>query len=328
MERITFAPVVYSQYKRKDGNYTIKMRITFKKKVRYITTSEIATPEQLTKKTLSIKDDELKNRLHKLEGRMRDAVSDLDMYSLENKEIDDIISHMKRRLSGEFRLEFFSFWEEAVAKKPEGSRDNYMVALRNFKRFVSAETMDISKVTAKLMREYQSWLEEKHGKGARAVTMYTASVKHVHGLARFRYNDEENGEHVINNPFDFYKPPKQRASAHRNVPAYVIQTMIGMRSKLEGREKRAVEAYLLSFALMGMNAPDLLSCKPPKDGILIYNRQKTRDRRADKAEMRVRIEQCVMNIYKEWEENNGVHAFTFHRLHENHRQFTFALAKG
>lgn len=328
MARLTFAPVVYSQYKRKDGNYTVKMRITFKKKTRFITTSEIARPDQLTR-SLSIKDKELEMRLHNLEGRMMEAVSDFDMFELEEKDVDEIISHIKRRLVGEFRLDFFAFWTQAVAEKPAGSRENYMVAMRNFKRFVGLEEMDISKVTAKLMREYQADLESTHGKGARAVSMYTGAVRHVHALARKQYNNEEDGSQPIKNPFEFYTPPKQQqATAHRDVKLSVLQDMINIREQLKGRERRAVDAYLISFALMGMNAPDLLSCKPPKNGVIIYNRQKTKDHRPDKAEMHVRIEPCILPIYNEWAENDGEHAFIYHRFHKNHKQFTWALTKG
>ena len=328
MARITIAPYIRKERKRPDGNYSVLMRITCNRKSRYLMTSEIVSPSQLTR-SLDIKDAALLLRLRQLEIKMRNAVSDLDMYDLEDRDIDSIIAHMQRRLSGEFRLDFFEFWEKAVADKPKGSRENYMVAMRNFQRFVGSTEMDISRVTSKLMREYQAELEAKHGKGARAVSMYTAAVKHVHGLARKAYNNEDSGEQVIRNPFEFYTPPKQTPSlVHRDVDISVVQQMIDIRQELKGRERRAVDAFLLSFGLMGMNAPDLLSCKPPKDGIIVYNRQKTKNQRPDKAEMHVRIEPCLLPIYNEWADNDGEHAFIFHRFHENFKQFGWALARG
>ena len=321
------APVVYPNYRRLDGNYTVKMRITLKRKSRFITTSEIASPKQLTR-SLSIKDAALLLRLRDLENRMRTAIAGLDMYDLEEMSVDEVVAHMNKRILGDFRLEFCAFWTEAVADKPKGSRENYMVALHSFQKFLLADTIDISKVTSRLMREYEDWLAKKHGKGARAVTMYTAAVKHVHSLARKKYNDSETGDVLIKNPLEFYTPPKQRPAEHRDVDADMIQTMINTRHQLEGRERRAVDAFLLSFALMGMNAPDLLSCKPPKDGIIIYNRQKTKNQRDDRAEMHVQIDPRIIPIYKEWAEVNGETAFIFHRFHENHKQFTWALARG
>lgn len=327
MARITLAPVIYPNFRRADGSYSIKMRVTVNRKSRFLVTSEIALPGQLTR-SLSIKDTALVQRLRDLEKRMRNAVSDLDMYTLDQMDIDSVISYMNNRINGDFRLDFFKFWEEAVSCKPSGSRENYIVALHSFQRFVGLNSLDISKVTSRLMREYESWLVAKHGSGARAVTMYTAAVAHVHSLARKKFNNDDTGEMLIKNPFDFYKPPKQKPTAHRNVEASVIQAMIDKRLELKGRERRAVDAYLLSFALMGMNAPDLLSCKPPKGDVLIYNRTKTKDRRADKAEMRVKVDERIRAIYDEWKDNDGEHAFRFHRFHENPKQFRWALAKG
>ena len=166
------------------------MRITLKRKSRFIITSEVATPKQLTR-SLTIKDPALLQRLRDLEDKMRSAVVGLDMYTLEQMSVDEVVSYMNRHILGDFRLEFCSFWQQAVADKPKGSRDNYIVALHSFQKFLQADTIDISKVTSRLMREYEEWLTKKHGKGARAVTMYTAAVKHVHCLARKKYNDDE-----------------------------------------------------------------------------------------------------------------------------------------
>lgn len=326
MARITISPAVYPSFKMKDGNYTVKMRVTCSRKSRYIITSEIARPSQLTR-SLAIKDPELLNRLRKLETTMRDAVVDLDNYTLDQMDIDAIVSYMNRRLGGDFKLDFFSFWEQAVRDKSEGSRQNYMIALRHFKHYIGSDTLDISKISSRLMRDYEAALTEKYGKGARAVTMYTAAVSHIHSLARKKYNDEF-GEPVIKNPFEFYKPPKQKPTRHRNVDSTTIQNMINIRSELQGQERRSVDAYLLSFALMGMNAPDLLSCAPPEDDIIVYNRQKTRERRSDHAEMHVKIDERIKPIYEQWKETDGKHAFIFHRTLSNYRQFNWALAKG
>lgn len=326
MAKITITPVVYPSFLRKDGCYSVKVRITCNKKTHYILTNESAKPSQLTK-TFAIKDADMQHRLLMLVDKMRQAAAGLDNFTLEHMDIDEIVSYIEKRLGGQFRLDFFSFWELAVQKKPEGTRQYYMYALKSLKKYAGSDSLDISKITSRFLRDYEEWLTDKHGKGARAVSEYTSAIRHVHALARRQYNDDV-GEPLIRNPFDFYKPPKQPAAKHRNVDASVIQEMIETRGKLEGLERRAVDAWLLSFALMGMNAPDMLSCAPPVDDILIYNRQKTRDRRADKAELHVRIDERIRPLFDEWAEHDGVHAFIYHRFHIGYRQFNWALASG
>lgn len=327
MPRITFAPVVYSQYKRQDGTYSVRMRITLNRESKYITTSEIATHSQLTK-SLAIKDPALLSRLRELELRMRNAVSDLDVFTLSKMTVADVVKHMELRINGNFHLDFFEFWEEAAQTKAKGSRENYLIALHSFQKFIGRPTLDISRVTSQLMREYETYLTELKGKGARSVTAYTAAAAHIHSLARKKYNNDETGEQLIKNPFEFYKPPKQNTPAHRNVSPTIIQTMIEKRRETSGIERRAVDAFLLSFALMGMNATDMFSCKHPIDGVIIYNRKKTCGRRADKAEMRVQIDSRIYPLFQEWADKNGEYAFIYHTVLAGNEPFNVLLARG
>lgn len=259
---------------------------------------------------------------------MRNAVSDLDVFTLSKMTIADVVEHMEHRINGNFRLDFFKFWEEAIQSKARGSRENYLIALHAFQRFIGRPALDISQVTSRLMREYESYLTEKHGKGARCVTAYTAAVAHIHSLARKKYNNDETMEQLIKNPFEYYKPPKQNAPAHRNVSPTIIQTMIEKRRETSGAERKAVDAFLLSFALMGMNATDMLSCKHPIDGVIIYNRKKTCDRRADKAEMHVQIDSRIYPLFHEWAGKDDEHAFLYHAIHTSSEQFNASLAHG
>jgi integrase len=104
----------------------------------------------------------------------------------------------------------------------------------------------------------------------------------------------------------------------------------------------ALDIFIVSFGLMGANMADLYFAKPV-DVEWVYNRQKTRERRADRAEMRVTIPGQLkpylerlkgkggwwlnklheyasdkdyatarVNKYlKKWCEDNGVDVFTF-----------------
>jgi hypothetical protein len=53
--------------------------------------------------------------------------------------------------------------------------------------------------------------------------------------------------------------------------------------------RRALDVFLVGFALMGANIADLWEAVPPKGRWWAYNRRKTRNRRADKASIRCEI---------------------------------------
>ena len=79
---------------------------------------------------------------------------------------------------------------------------------------------------------------------------------------------------------------------------------------------------LISFALMGMNAPDLYTCKLRGEDVLHYYRTKTRTRRDDKAEMFVTIDKKVESLIKEYFAPEGSEtAFDFCNRYKNYILF-------
>ena len=88
----------------------------------------------------------------------------------------------------------------------------------------------------------------------------------------------------------------------------------------------AVDAFLISFGLMGLNAVDLFNCAKPKKGILHYHRTKTANRRDDSAEMYVRVEDCIRHIMKDY--RGASRCFDFSRRYSNEETFTTALNQG
>ena len=104
--------------------------------------------------------------------------------------------------------------------------------------------------------------------------------------------------------------------------------MIKLRPTLTGREKLGVDAFLISFSLMGMNAPDLYSCTFDKKDIIHYYRTKTRGRRDDKAEMFVRMEPCVKDIFDEYTSSDSTLAFTFSQLYSSYMVFGENINEG
>ena len=329
MNPITFAPAIYKQYKKKDGTVPVRIRVSFNRKTKIISTNIVARPDQLTR-DYSIKDYGLMTDVENLLSRLRDAANKVLILG-GDADIDDVVRRVMSKMADEdgFRLDFLEYARKIADEKPKYSRENYMCAIRSFRDYIGSSSIDISQITSALLNKYEAHLRKTYGDNARAVSLYLGAIAHIHRRAQKEFNSEEAGEMNVKNPFAFYTVPKQRPSAsHRDVSLKVVQQMIKLRTQLGGRERRAVDAFLLSFALMGMNAPDLLTCRPPKDGILIYNRQKTCKSRPDKAEMHVRIEPCIRPIFDEWADNDGEHAFIFHRFHENHKQFTWALAKG
>ena len=327
---ITIAPVITRQSQKKDGTYPIRIRITFKRKYKLVSTNLSAEKSQLTR-ALEIKDAALSEVVFNLVRRMRDAANRIDPFALEGMDVGEVSTRIERTMSrseGNFRLDFPDYFEKIASEKPKNSRTNYMCAIHALCDFLEDDHFDISVVSSSLMHRFERHLREKHGNNARAVSLYTSAVSYVHKRAREEYNNEETDEVLIKNPFDYYKCPKQAPSMRDGVDKSVIKKMLKLRGSLSGRERLGVDLFLMNFALMGMNTPDIYSCQPPKHGVLVYERTKTRDRRPDNAEMHVRIEECVKPFLSEYADRSKKRAFMFYHRYSNYKNLGRAANVG
>lgn len=296
---VSVTPVVLDSTWKKNGTNYVRLRLGLKGSTKLIKTSIVVHKEHYKGGKIIYKP--LKTTLDELVLETEKRLTELKSDTLAGMSLDDVERYLATYgKEDEFKLDFYTFADEVIAQKSGQSQKTYQSALNSFKAYINEDTFDISRLTSSLMRDWERWLRSKYGDGARAVSAYTNCIAFIHGQARLKYNDEELGNIRIRNPFQFYKPPRQKASKHRAVEAEFVQKMIAIRSQLKGREKLGVDVFLISFALMGMNCPDLYSCKLDKDDVLHYFRTKTRGRRDDGAEMYVRIEPAIKEIIGEY----------------------------
>jgi hypothetical protein len=176
-----------------------------------------------------------------------------------------------------------------------------------------------------------------------ASTRHLSKLEHLFNAAKDRYNDEDAGRILIpRSPFSKITKVYPGSNGQGNLGRELMQRIISYRT--DNRVMRtALDAFIVSFGLMGANMADLYNARPVK-GTWVYNRQKTAPRRADKAEMRVDIPEqlhpflerlqgtggwwlnnlrgfaCtkdnatarVNKTLRKWCEDNGVEVFTFY----------------
>lgn len=313
----TLKAVMLAHHIKEDGSCNIKIRLTHNRKVKYIPTTEYARKGDYTK-DLTLKNNALIKRLSTLIERIQGVISGLDYFVVQSMDVGKLYDYIVRTLSMQepFLLDFFEWGEKVVATKPKYSGANYRTALHSFARFLERETIDISEITSSMLRSFEAYLIEKHGQNARAVSLYTSSLASIHNAARKKFNNEELDEVRIKNPYDYYKPPKQKPAKKYSIPKTTIQKLIDIRGSLSDLHRLAVNVFLLSFCMMGTNVPDLYEAQREKD-IILYNRMKTRKRRHDNAEMRIRMEPICKCIFDDMLDTTGERAFMLHN------QYTF-----
>ena len=324
---ITGTPLLQERHWKQNGTNTYRIRICFANKTRYIRTNVTVRRDQLSRG--KPKDPEIRYKIEKLVKETEEAAANIDFFALANMDIDQVVTFIRNFNVGGFRLDFVKFGREVASSKVESSKGVYNTALNRFCEFMGKQSFDISALTSPLLVEWEDWLVRKYGRDARCVSSYTSCIAYIHGQARKRYNKEELGIVPIKNPYMYYHPPRQKTAAHRAADEKLIQQMIDMRTELKGRERFGVDVFLLSFALMGMNSPDLYSCKAPEDGVIVYNRTKTKDLRDDHAEMHVRVPDAAAYLLEEYAGRpEGGRAFDFSDRYVNYKTFGANVNKG
>lgn len=358
---ITFKPEVFAHQKRADGTYNIKIRITFNRQSRRIPTTLFCTQADLTR-TLKLKNGDLISRANAICNEMRNACKDLNMFDLEDKGVDFVVRHIRDSLKHEtFHLDFFVFADEYIRTKGDQTRKVYVTALNAFERYLGERKIDINDITHRILMNFVADLDEsrkvhfdfktgefKEGTKERASkaasSIYIMKLANIYNAAKDKYNDEDSSVILIpRSPFSKIPKVNPPSNGQKNIGQEVMQKVINAQVSDDGT-RIALDAFILSFGLMGANLADMYNAVPFK-GEWVYHRQKTRNRRADHAEMRVQIpsemlpyierlqahrgawwlptlhvlspdkDKCTARIngyLKKWCEANGVPAFTFY----------------
>lgn len=336
----TFTPVIIPSQKKADGTFNVKIRVTFKRKSKRLSTNLTATPKDLTR-TLNFKEGPVKRRAYDLATEMREVCEGIDYFELQTMEVEDIIRVLESKSEdvAKFHLDFIGYMRKVALTKGASERV-YVTAANALARFMNGRTLNANDITVRLLRSFEEFIRNepkvvscfRTGKtkttndikgDCRAVSQYLGCVRHVYGLARLEYNDPDLDIYRIpNNPFEYYTVPKQQPARRRNKPQSFIQMIIDESAKARGAERFILEVFILSFALEGMNLADLYTCAPAKGRWIVYNRRKTMRRRADMAEHHVYIPDQIMPIVERMRDNDGVHQFTFHRRYKDYHTFT------
>ena len=335
----SFTPVIIPSQKKADGTYNVKIRVTYKRKSKRLSTHLYVGKNDLTKE-LDFKEGPIRRKAYDIAKEMQDICSEIDFLELQGMEVEDIIKIIdaKAETKKKFHLDFIEYMrEKAHTKGP--SEKLYLTAANALARYMRGHTLDVSDVTVKFLRAFEEFIRNepkvissfrkgetkssKIPKGGRAVSQYLGCIRHVYGLAKKEFNEPDREIFRIpGNPFEYYTVPKQQPAKRRNKSKEFIQMIIDESARAKGSEKFILEVFLLSFALEGINLADLYTCSPAKGRWLIYNRKKTRNRRADDAEHHVYISDEIMPIVERNRDSDGIHMFNFHRRYKDYNTFT------
>lgn len=246
-------------------------------------------------------------------------------------------------------IDFIKFSREWIASTTIKGAPNYTTAINALVRFIGKEELDINLITLDFLEDFKSFLNKEReirtkrlmqqGKRVpsnRSLSLYLISIKKLFNEAKKRYNKKDKNLILIpNSPFIELEIPKQEATRKRAISADIIKKVwkLPYKDMKKGykatcRYNLAKDCFILSFCLMGMNSADLYNATEMKDNTIIYNRTKTKDRRLDKAQMKVDIPKLAQPLIEKYKDETGKRLFNFYQYYVDEKGFNKAINYG
>lgn len=284
----TFKTEISRAERRKDGTWNVKIRITHKRKVRRYSTQMYATDKDVTrggKLKNQIIIDNTEATIREWRGRLNTLGSRADMM-----DVDEIIRYLTSPPEGE-GIPMFPWMEAWLEKIPQpGTRRNYQTAINAFRKFLGMD-INFQQLRTSTLRQFSE------SKGMDKAAPQLIHLRKMFREAMATYNDDD----VVRIPRDPFLGlqivvPQRRADRSTTVDTIRRIASIPDEGSLYSLRNMARDLFLLSFMLMGTNLADLYNAEPPIDGVLTYQRAKTKDKRIDKAEIAINIHPLAQAI--------------------------------
>ena len=344
---LTFKAEVLKSKQKSDGTYNVKIRMTYNREVKRLSTNIFVKQEDLTK-SFKLKNPKFIKEADAIVRYYQETCTKLQL-DINHYTLDDVLIHLKGEQKKAQEIDFIQFSRVWIAHATIKGAENYTSAINSFVQFLGKDNLCINKLTTSLLKGFMDYLvrkrEEKvkllkkQGKripSNRVVSLYLGSIRHLFNEAKKQYNDYDRDIIPIpHSPFENFKIPKQEATRKRAISAKDILKIYEMPYLLDykgrervGRFNLAKDCFILSFGLIGMNSADLYSCEDIKEDVITYFRAKTSARRNDKAKMKVKVMEVIKPLVEKYRDRTGKRVFNFYQHYSTADAFNKAINYG
>lgn len=298
--------------KRNDGTTNVGIRITHNRNNTTQSTKWFLNADEVTPSG-KVKNQHVLDSVDELIKEWRRKIESVDASAWDVKRVVHFLNSPE--YDGTFRLDFFAYGRrinEGLRKDGRvGTAIINETSFRSLAAYLTKDELDVNDITAEMLNGWLSWLKNKNTDGF----TYYSRLYTLFNMARKEYNDEDGVNNIPRNPFAKIDIKKNKATRKRALPIEKIREIVTLPNRTF--EKSGVnfsrDLFVISFLLIGMNAADLYEAKRIENGRLIYERKKTRTRRADRAEISVKIEPEAMRYLEHYKDESGERVFNFYK---------------
>lgn len=322
----TFKAEVLSHHKKMDGTYNVKIRVTHNRRKKYLATPYYVSKDDLTR-SLKIKNQRIIDATDDIIRKYRERCNSKG-YILKNISVDELVDYILSPDEENFKLNIFQYARDHVKMLENDGRketaNGYRSAINSLERFIGSDQLDINMIDVKLINSWIDFIKKDAKKGFsgnKVQFLYPFCLRYIYNKAKKEFNDEDRQIiRIPYSPFDkvelkYYNSIRQRGLSAEDTArlfSYIPD---------DKNEIFSLDMFKLSFFLIGMNAIDLYKCTDFRDGRITYMRSKTRTKRNDMAEISVKIESEMEDLFNRYKDPTGERVFRFHLDFSNPETF-------
>ncbi len=315
-----FKPAV--RYKRSDGYYQVYIRVTHNRKVHFIKTEKFVDQKGVTKDK-GIKDPFVMQSCGNL---IAHYVEMLNKKNIKSWTVKEVVDFLEKGTSDVCFSDYARQYQTRMIQ--EGHARNartYDLACRNLERYAGTNKVMFSHLTSGLIN---GWIKSLSST-ARAKEQYPVCVRQVFKQALIDYNDYDAGViRITTNPWPRVKIPKCDTPRHRAITMEECRAFFAAPLPESDRKfplsELGRDVAMMTLCLAGINTVDIfyLEKKNYCNGIIAYERRKTREARVDRAYFEIRVPGILQPIIDKYLDKTGSpYLFNFHKRLSSYDSF-------
>lgn len=303
-------------YTREDGLRAVRVRVYHNGASTALSTPYFVDKTQVTKGG-KIKDAAIVDACNELIRNWRNTITNYGS-AIEALDVKELVAMLKQSKGDGVGFDIVEhIYKVAESKRAAQTQHNYRVVAASLSRYLNGRGLDINQLSHQVLSAYEEWLR-KDGKTPGTIVQYMSLIKSAYNTACLWYNDEDADKIVVTRqPFRRYRMPSVPVVTPRAIDLATLQAIADLPSEPRYNSQRNLgrDLMLLSFALGGINYADLyaLPYDAYKGDYIEYNRQKTKNARADEALYRVYICDEVRPLIERHLDPTRQRLFIFHR---------------
>ena len=289
------------QKQRNDGYWPVYIRVTHRRESVFIKTDKMVDDKGIVKSTKDVKDPFVVKFCNL---QITDYIELLNRVDTTNWSVQEIVKFLKEGSSDICFSDYArKYHDELYNNGHERNAKTYKLAYQSLERYTGTNKIMFSHLTSTLLN---GWIKSLSNT-SRAKEQYPVCMRQVFKQALLEYNDYDTGVmRISTNPWMKVKIPKADIPEKRAITMQACRAFFSAPLPESDRKyplpELGQDVAMMVLCLAGINTVDLyyLKKKNYHDGLICYERRKTRAARADNAYFEIRVPSILQPIINKY----------------------------